>query len=447
MTDPLVVVLDEAVAGTLTRLRGGRLRFDYDDEYRQRPNATPLSVSMPTQVRSHPDGVITPWLWGLLPDNEAVLARWARQFHASASSPFSMLATPVGHDCAGAVRFAYSDDVETVVARPGEVTWLSDDEVAGRLRDLKQDATSWLGQTFTGQFSLAGAQAKTALLYRDGRWGVPTGSIPTSHILKPAVTGLDDHDLNEHLCLDAARRAGLTVARTRVAQFGDESAIVVTRYDRRTVDDEVRRIHQEDLCQAVGLPPSRKYQNEGGPGPTEIVALFRRAMAPRVATDAIWRFIDGLAWNWLIAGTDAHAKNYSLLIATNDIRLAPLYDVASALPYGTHERKLRFAMKIGGDYRVYPWRNTWPAAARELGLDPDETVQRVDALAAQAPDAFADAASTDDVSGLARDLPGRLVDLVADRVARCRALLQSAPNARSSTAGKTPNAASQGRSA
>ena len=86
-------------------------------------------------------------------------------------------------------------------------------------------------------------------------------------------------------------------------------------------------------------------------------------------------------------------------------------------------------MKIGGDYRMHPWRNTWPAAARELGLDPDETVQRVDALAAQAPDAFADAASTDDVSGLARDLPGRLVDLVADRVARCRALLQSAPNA------------------
>ena len=178
------------------------------------------------------------------------------------------------------------EHVETALARPGDVTWLSDEQVAERLRELKQDSTAWLGQTFTGQFSLAGAQAKTALLYRDGRWGVPSGSIPTSHILKPAVTGLDDHDLNEHLCLDAARRAGLTVARTRIAQFAEQAAIVVTRYDRRTVEDEVRRMHQEDLCQALGLPPSRKYQNEGGPGSKEIVALLRRAMAPRVATDA-----------------------------------------------------------------------------------------------------------------------------------------------------------------
>ena len=284
MTDSLGVLLDDAIAGTLTRLRGGRLRFDYDDDYRERPNATPLSVSMPTQVRSHPDAVITPWLWGLLPDNDAVLARWARQFHASASSPFSMLSTPIGHDCAGAVRFALSEDVETVMARPGEVTWLTDDDLAERLRDLQQDGTSWLGQSFTGQFSLAGAQAKTALLYRDGRWGVPTGSIPTSHILKPAVTGLDDHDLNEHLCLDAARRAGLTVARTGLARFGDDSAIVVTRYDRRTVDGEVRRVHQEDLCQALGFPPSRKYQNEGGPGAKESspcsVEPWRRGSQP-----------------------------------------------------------------------------------------------------------------------------------------------------------------------
>lgn len=433
MTDTLVVVLDDAVAGTLTRLRGGRLRFDYDDDYRQRANATPLSVSMPTQVRTHPDGVITPWLWGLLPDNDAVLARWARQFHASASSPFSMLATPIGHDCAGAVRFASPEDVENVIARPGDVRWLSDEEVAERLRDLKQDSTAWLGQTFTGQFSLAGAQAKTALLFRDGRWGVPSGSIPTSHILKPAVSGLDDHDLNEHLCLDAVRRAGLVVASTRVAEFADESAIVVSRYDRRTANGEIRRIHQEDLCQALGVPPSKKYQNEGGPGPKEIVRLFRQVMAPRVANKAIWRFVDALAWNWLIAGTDAHAKNYSLLIAADEMRLAPLYDVASALPYGAHERKLRFAMKIGGDDRVYPYRNTWPAAARELSLDPDETVDRVDALAARAVDAFADAGASAEVVSLNRELPTRLADLVAERVARCRALLKPASRASAMT--------------
>jgi serine/threonine-protein kinase HipA len=424
MTDTLVVVLDDTVAGTLTRLPGGRLRFDYRDEYRESRDATPLSLSMPTQVRSHPDRVVTPWLWGLLPDNEAVLARWARDFHASASSPFSMLATPIGHDCAGAVRFAAPDAVDEVIGRPGDVTWLTDEDVADRLRELREDATAWLGREFTGQFSLAGAQAKTALLYDDGRWGVPSGSTATSHILKPAVAGLDDHDLNEHLCLDAARRAGLVVARTRVARFGEESAIVVDRYDRRLLDGRLVRIHQEDICQALSVPPSRKYQNEGGPGPRDVARLFREAMPSRLADEALLRFLDALAWNWLIAGTDAHAKNYSLLLAGGQVRLAPLYDVASALPYGTHEKALRFAMKIGGDYRVFPYRNTWPVAARDLGIDPELALERVEELAASAADAFAEAASTPEVVALKRPLPARLVDLVADRAERCLVVLR-----------------------
>ena len=234
------------------------------------------------------------------------------------------------------------------VRRPGRVercwsgrdpsSWLTEEEVAERLRDLRADTTAWLGRSFTGQFSLAGAQAKTALLQRDGRWGVPSGATPTTHILKPAVAGLDDHDLNEHLCLDAARRAGLIAARTRIERFGEETAVVVTRYDRIATGGAIRRVHQEDLCQALGIPPTRKYQNEGGPGPVQIVRLLRGAMRPTAAEDAVRRFADALAWNWLIAGTDAHAKNYSLLLAGPEARLAPLYDIASALPYGTHER-------------------------------------------------------------------------------------------------------------
>jgi serine/threonine-protein kinase HipA len=422
MTDSLLVVLGDVVAGTLERLGTGRLRLDYSDEYRERPAATPLSLSMPPQVRSHPDHVVTPWLWGLLPDNDAVVARWARQFHVSASSPFSLLATQIGEDCAGAVRFARSEDIDRVLGRPGTVTWLSDDDVAQRLLDLREDSTSWLGRSFTGQFSLAGAQAKTALLFRDGRWGVPSGSTPTTHILKPAVAGLDDHDLNEHLCLDAARRAGLVAVRTRIGRFGEESAVIVDRYDRREVGGETVRVHQEDLCQAFGLPPSRKYQNEGGPGPADVTKFLRQVMPPRVADDAVARFVDALIWNWLVAGTDAHAKNYSVLLANDQARLAPLYDIASALPYGTHEKKLRLAMKIGGDYEVSPYRNTWPDAAHDLGLDPGDLVNRVRDLATLAPDVFADAAKAHDVEELHRPLPGKLVDLVADRSARCRRL-------------------------
>lgn len=425
MSDSLTVVLDDVVAGALVRLRGGVLRFDYDDGYRARTAATPLSLSMPIQVRSHRDSVVTPWLWGLLPDSDAVLRLWARRFHVTTSSPFSLLATPIGEDCAGAVRFLSSVDAVSRLERPGDVEWLTDDDVAKRLHELRQDATAWLGRSFTGQFSLAGAQAKTALLLRDGRWGVPSGSTPTTHILKPAVVGLDDHDLNEHLCLQAAQRAGLLAVNARIAQFGDETAVVVTRYDRRPSDGGTQRIHQEDLCQALGVHPTSKYQREGGPGPSAVVKLLRDAMPPAAAEGSVWRFADALIWNWLIAGTDAHAKNYSLLMSGANLRLAPLYDIASALPYGTHERKLRFAMKLGGDYRVHLYRNPWPAAARELDLDVDALAARVKALAETVADSFADAARDADVVRLDRPLPARLVDLVAERATRCRQIVDS----------------------
>jgi serine/threonine-protein kinase HipA len=424
MADTLVVLLDDRIAGTVTRLSGGRLRFDYDEEYRASASSTPLSVSMPTSVRSHLDGTISPWLRGLLPDNDAVLRRWARDFHASVS-PFSLLSTPIGHDCAGAVRFATPDAVEDILAIPGSVAWLTEKEVAQRLADLRADTTAWLGQDFTGQFSLAGAQAKTALLNLNGRWGVPSGAAATSHILKPAVAGFDDHDLNEHICLDAARRAGLVAARTSIARFDSESAIVVERYDRRLLDGHLVRIHQEDVCQALGIRPERKYQNEGGPAPRDVARLLRSVMSPPAADDAVLRFLEALAWNWLIAGTDAHAKNYSLLLAGRQLRLAPLYDIASALPYGTHERKLRLAMKIGGDYRVYPIQNTWPKAAKELGLDPELAADRVIALARRAPDAFSASAGTPEVVKLDSSLPTRLVDLVAERCERCITILDS----------------------
>jgi serine/threonine-protein kinase HipA len=216
---------------------------------------------MPIQVKSHSHQQIDPWLWGLLPDNDAVLRRWARDFQVSPSSAFSLLSTPIGEDCAGAVRFALPDKLERVLGRDGEVTWLDEDEVAQWLRELREDSTAWLGRSFTGQFSLAGAQAKTALLLDENRWGVPSGAIPTTHILKPAVTGLDDHDLNEHLCLEAARCARLVAARSTIAQFGDETAVVVTRYDRvAAAEGAIVRVHQEDLCQALGVPPSHRYQ-------------------------------------------------------------------------------------------------------------------------------------------------------------------------------------------
>jgi serine/threonine-protein kinase HipA len=148
-------------------------------------------------------------------------------------------------------------------------------------------------------------------------------------------------------------------------------------------------------------------------------------MSPRNADLAVLRFFDALAWNWLIGGTDAHAKNYSLLLAGGQVRLAPLYDVASTLPYGMHERKLRLAMKIGGDYDVYPLRNSWEKAARELEIDTEVALSRVRELTALAPAAFAAAAAAPGIADLERELPGRLVNLIADRADRCAKVLVS----------------------
>jgi serine/threonine-protein kinase HipA len=142
-------------------------------------------------------------------------------------------------------------------------------------------------------------------------------------------------------------------------------------------------------------------------------------MSPRNADAAVARFYDALVWNWLIGATDAHAKNYSLLLSGSQVRLAPLYDIASALPYGTHERKLRLAMKTGGDYNIFPHHNIWGKAASEMGVDRDFALGRVRELTALVTDAFAEAAAAPDVVALGRDLPKRLVSLIADRAERC----------------------------
>lgn len=420
--DVLVVILEGRPIGRIERGTNG-LRLHYDDEYLDDSDATLLSTALPLPVREHTDRVVTPWLWGLLPDNADVLSRWGREFGVSTSSPFPLLATQIGHDCAGAVQFCTPDRLDDLLGTPGEIEPLSEHQIADRLRELRADSTSWLGPGFTGQFSLAGAQSKTALtLLDDGTWGLPRGSAPTTHILKPAVVGLDGHDLNEHLCLAAARRCGLSAARTRVATFDDQSAVVVERYDRRRIDGALVRIHQEDLCQARGLHPSLKYQADGGPSPLDVVQLLRSEMPKNPARDAVRRFIDALAFNWLIAGTDAHAKNYSLLHAGSQTRLAPLYDVASALPYDTSKgHKLKLAMKLGGEYRILVTDRpaTWERVALELGLSHTATVEQVATVAARITDAFTIEAEDPAIMALGSDLPRRLVDAVGERAEVC----------------------------
>jgi len=433
MTD-LRVLIDGAEAGTLSRGAGRRLRFEYEEAYSRNPSSTPLSLSMPLDIRVHTHAALAPWLAGLLPDNPDVLRRWAREFAVGDTEPFSLLATAIGEDCAGGVQFVPPGRLSAMLADPGSVEWMTDRDLAERIREMMRDDTAWLARTaqtgrFTGQFSLAGRQAKTALLLEDGRWGIPSGRIPTTHIIKPPIRGLRDQDLVEHLCLDAARMSGLPAAESRVLAMEDVSAIIVTRYDRRRGKGGFRRIHQEDLCQALGVPPDRKYQAERGPGPREIVALLRRVLPPTPADAQVARFVDALIFNWIIAGTDAHAKNYSLLLNRSEIALAPLYDITSVLPF-ENERHMRLAMKIADDYALYNDRNPWPITAARLRLDADALNERVAVLCERVPAAFAAAAIRPAIADLGQPTPKRLADLVSKRAARCATLLAKPPRAR-----------------
>lgn len=274
MSKELFVLLSDRVIGRVTQDDRARLSFIYDEAWRDIWGAYPLSLSMPLAAIEHRHDEISAYIWGLLPDNELVLDRWAKRFQVSPRNPFALIAN-VGEDCAGAVQFVRPERLGAVLeGEAGDVAWLEEPEIAARIRQLRDDQSAWRRPGDTGQFSLAGAQPKTALLLQDGRWGVPSGRIPTTHILKPPSVDFDGHAENEHFCLALARALGLPVATSTVMRFEGEVVFVVDRYDRQATDRGVIRIHQEDMCQALGVPPMHKYENEGGPGVSAIAGLL-----------------------------------------------------------------------------------------------------------------------------------------------------------------------------
>ncbi|TAK48720.1 MAG: type II toxin-antitoxin system HipA family toxin [Xanthobacteraceae bacterium] len=419
MTSELVALLDGKEIGRVNREARGRIRFVYDDEWRRAADAYPLSLSMPLGAKEHGRAVTEAFLWGLLPDNERVLARWATKFQVSARNVFALM-SHVGEDCAGAVQFVTPERLKAIRGgKEDKVEWLDEDDIAKRLETLRADNAAWRLPRDTGQFSLAGAQPKTALLFQNDRWGIPSGRLPTTHILKPPTGQFDGHAENEHICLMLARSLGLPAAQSTVMRFKKEIAIVIERYDRQRKGNDIIRVHQEDMGQALGIAPTKKYQNEGGPSAYDIVQLLRTYSTDR-ETD-LNTFINALGFNWLIAGTDAHAKNYSLLLGGHRIRLAPLYDVASILPYdGFDFPKIKLAMKIGGEYKLSQINlHQWQKFAREVHVDADELVARLAAMAKRLPDEVNAAHLSANKQGLDAPIIEKLAKQLTERAGAC----------------------------
>jgi len=424
VADELIALLDQKGVGRVEKDAHGRLRFVYDETWREADDAYPLSLSMPLGSREHGRSAIEAFLWGLLPDNEHVLARWGAKFQVSQRNVFALI-SHVGEDCAGAVQFVAPERLDAIRSgKEDQVDWLDEAELARRLKALREDHAAWRMPRDTGQFSLAGAQPKTALLWQNDKWGVPSGRIPTTHILKPPTGQFEGHAENEHICLMLARNIGLPTAESRVMHFQDEIAIVIERYDRLQVGNDIVRVHQEDICQARGIMPTQKYQNEGGPSALDVVELLRSSSTNREAD--VQTFVAALGFNWIIGGSDAHAKNYSLLLGSGTVRLAPLYDVASVFPYDEFDvRRTKLAMKVGGEYKLAQISlRQWQKFAREIRIDAAGLIDLLIGMAKQLPDEVSAARARARDEGLKNAVIDRLAERLIARAADCRRVLQ-----------------------
>jgi len=336
-----------------------------------------LSCCLPSVGVHYTGDRVTNWIGGLLPDRGEVLTRRRAHYGLKRLDAYALL-WHVGEDVAGAARFVRPDRLngedETVAAEP-----LTDAVISDRITALSTDAAAWVPSAGTGQFSLAGAQAKFALARTTEGWVEPTGARPTTHIFKPAIPRLVDQDINEHLTMRLAAAVGLPVAPTDVVEFAGARTLVVTRFDRYQAPDGTRlRVHQEDAVQALGLAPSLKYEQEGGPGVRAVADVLRKNVTGGHAGEDIATFTDAIAFNWLTGATDAHARNYALMHHGPHTRLAPLYDLNSFLPYAG-DRQTSLAMRVGFTERD-PSRigvRDWEELARDCHIDADQTLSRV----------------------------------------------------------------------
>jgi serine/threonine-protein kinase HipA len=313
----------------------------------------PVSLSLPLREQAYSGAPVITVFDNLLPDNDHLKRQIAARTHAEGIDAYSLLGA-IGHDCVGALQFL-PQNMGPGPAGAVEGDSINEDGIALIIENL---ATAPLGVTEDESFriSIAGAQEKTAFLYRDGKWYKPRGTTATTHIFKPSIgkfpNGVDltNSVENEYFCLKTIAALGIEATKTQIMNFGKRSVLVVERFDRRwTADGRLLRLPQEDCCQALSISPTRKYQSDGGPGIVEILQLLRGSDDPLADQRA---FLKASIVFWLLGATDGHAKNFSVFLRPGGrFRLTPLYDVISAQPSFDSKQILwknfRLAMSFG----------------------------------------------------------------------------------------------------
>lgn len=358
---PLRVLLNSEAVGLLQKDSSGAISFRYDRSWLDRNDAIPVSLSLPLRDDAFRGGPVQAVFENLLPDSEALLRLMAERVGAEGTDAYSLL-SEIGRDCVGSLQFLPEGEEPGSTSKSegldGEVL---DDEAIERLLKTLVRAPLGLDGRTEFRISVAGAQEKTALLRHNGAWIKPRGMTPTTHLLKRQMGALQNGmDLsnsvqNEYYCLKLLRAFGLSVAEAEIARFGREEVLAVKRFDRRwNPAGGLQRLPQEDCCQALSVPPTLKYQSQGGPGVLKILELLKGGDAPY---EDQFAFIKAQILFWLLGATDGHAKNFSIFLGRGGrFRLTPMYDVLSAQPSLDSRQIERKEMKLAmcvGDSRHY----------------------------------------------------------------------------------------------
>ena len=347
--------------------------FTYDPGWLKTRGAFPISVLMPLATPRIPSEIFLPWAANLLPE-ASQLRTVGLRLGAAPEDVIGILAE-IGRDTAGALSIAKPGHTG-----PGDWRPIPGDKALQRILDELPNKPFLVGDDGVSM-SLAGVQTKLGVaIDAEGRLCVPTEGAPSTHILKPDSDKLFGGVQNEALCLRLAKTIGINAPEVTTGKAGDRTYLLVTRYDRVRQGDRWRRLHQEDFCQALGKPPAAKYEsNQSGiPGPTltQMFALTRR----RMRAPDILALLDYVVFNVLACNTDAHAKNYSLMISGRGVQLAPIYDIMCAAAWSNVTRNM--AQKIAGKNRgEHLKRRHWQRFAADSGLNASRTVARVETLA------------------------------------------------------------------
>lgn len=405
--------------GVLTQDKG-YLSFQYLPHWLESKHAQPLSQSLPLRAESFDDRMAKPFFAGLLPEGDKRTAV-ANIFKVSSKNDFALL-DGIGGECAGALILLEPGQMPPAEALVSEsIEWLDENQLLAVLEQLPKRPL--LAGESGLRLSLAGAQEKLPVVLREApgknnlnhlEIGLPKNNIPSSYILKPAISGIEGSVCNEAFCLALARELKLDAATVHIGYAKDKTYLLVERYDRFLDEGQLRRIHQEDFCQALGVPPELKYQNEGGPTISDGFALVRKVTSPSAPN--VLRLLDYIIFNCLVGNNDAHAKNFSLLYGQNGAQLAPLYDVLSTAVYSDLSDKM--AMKIGSKYRFHELHaRHWVQMAQMAQLGAPQLKRRVLEIAGKLPHLAIGLQTQFEAKGWGHPIIAQICSLIEERCA------------------------------